>query len=591
MRGKRHPICTVILFAGLGVLASSSATGTEGMTYEDRVRFHRIGIVANSASSLGFSPDGKYLAVAGKIPLDDETVTGYVRVFDAATGELKKQLLEGASVDAVAFMPQGNKLVFLQVRGTRDNGAGSLDDFAPFKGLPKDKRSLRYWDMTSASSSASSIAVGRATIDSVDSTWWILSPDGSHLVVAARDRLRVHSLPGAEHKDLLSGKPAADELKIVFSIEIGQGGSVDRVLVKSKTTLPARTSDCMERWVSALRFPPGVKQPASVNYALVFPKLSIAKLASMHPSDDPLFKTSAIVGRLGGLSAKKIKQTVEGAARQLGLCYQSFALRAFPRRVAWLPVLSHDGRRMAAPTPASKTDPQPHPNFTLWDLTSLEVVHKLHIPRGSGRRLATAISSSRLVFVNKENSAPVWNVRVWNVATGKERGFASSDSVHDVTLTPDGERMGLVKEGRVEVRDHPFDRPLWEAEVYRPATMVFSPDQNRLAVVKGIANPSRGQLIELRDSKTGALLYSLAPWGNSPSVLPPSAQRNSDAEQSAAQPTNQGGQAEPKTATKSASKGCSAQSDASFTGIGTWLLLLLFIHWLRKPRRTWERRH
>ncbi|MFO0564903.1 MAG: protein kinase [Polyangiaceae bacterium] len=132
--------------------------------------------------ALAFSPDGKWIAVAGKKPL--------IEIFDATTGE-RVAALEGhtATVGTVEFSPDGKHLV-----SASDDKTAKLWSFVP--GHPSLLRSIEGF----------AAPVWTAAF----------SPDGSKLVVAGGGRLRVMEPISGEVIDSFES-PTVHYTKAAFS--------------------------------------------------------------------------------------------------------------------------------------------------------------------------------------------------------------------------------------------------------------------------------------------------------------------------------------------------------------------------------------
>ena len=82
-----------------------------------------------AATDLSFSPDGKTLAVSyGDNNLNDDTVNGAVRIFDASNGHLKTTLVTTDDLASVRCSADGSKLIPCGYHQTADTGTqtGSL---------------------------------------------------------------------------------------------------------------------------------------------------------------------------------------------------------------------------------------------------------------------------------------------------------------------------------------------------------------------------------------------------------------------------------------------------------------------------------
>ncbi len=478
----------------LTVRVWDTATGHVGMTIPE--------MPPELGGSVVFSPDGTRIALSGTIA--GPTKIGSVRLYDAATGRLAREIRQGTSnLSSLAFSPDGTRIAVGQEAG----GAVFI--------LDADRGALlRTLAIRDERFTVMNLAFNR---------------DGSRLAAVAGEPLRFR--PGELHlwnlengDELFSVQAHTDSAnRVAFHPDgsrLATAGNDGKVRIwDTKTGLETLSLRGHPDMVNGTSFSPDGRRLASVGID------GTLKVWDSAPSDDPGRKLREYLdatarplivgysrdGRFLATGDDQGRVVVRGAGD--GALVRSF--RAHPGYV-WALAFSPDGRRLAT---GSRDNDE---GIKIWDTTTWTVLHTYrgHVNR-DGVATCGALEFSPDGTLVASAGLWDWAVSLWDAETGRQihrlEGFSRATSC--VAFSPDGrvQATGSI-DGTVAVMDV---RTGGLVATLRPHNsrvlgVAFRPDGKQLAVAVGDGSVTfwdaarwvKTLTVRPHDSETSAVAYS-----------------------------------------------------------------------------------
>ncbi len=507
--------------------------------------------VFGAASSIDFSPDGRWIATAN--------LTRNVALWDADTGAHRRNLEgHGDQIVQVAFSPDGSRLASASRDGTarlwRADSGELLHTLGDGK-LPVESlafspdgsqlatataRNVMLWETTTGEKLREIAGVGGEIA---------FHPNGRHLLVAALNGVQIRDLETGEEVrrcTVRSGKPGAMAIQpnglAIAAGEFGQvalfdfitgerigtmntpGGTVTRLTYSrdGRRLAAAMRNGPLRIWnvdtqSEEFQFPFefGGSSSAAMNrdgtriagaaqsivrtwnvpaepgqYLLTPPATGLAPLNPPQNRASVAFSPDGNLMASALLSGDIVVREVATRAVVKTLCGHS-------AEVQWV-TFSPDGELLAS----ASTDQ----TVRIWNVKSGETVRTCMGHEGPVTCVAFNIAATQLVSGGNDRT-----VRVWDVASGKPvqvlRGCANG--VFHVSFSPEGERVTSCDHTRVRVWDVGTgeERLNFEGGVLNYCAAVFTPDGRRLAVADRLnvrlCDPHSGQTLQTLSGHTG----------------------------------------------------------------------------------------